>query len=233
MRHVVRVLAALLRLRPNLRIAEVGEIRVVELDVAAPGAVERRDLLPIDPREVFEELVEVGIRRDVDPLPTAPEMHHRRGRDGDLWRLRRDGLQELEVSRLNVLYVAKLACHGDAWGCEVDRAGLGPEFRGDAARDGNTGELLEKVHVKKRTPELAVGDALQPDGFLFLHHIANRFVFDGTQLFFGDFAALKTSARVFHSLWTEQTADLVGAERRIQPWHGGTSLGRLHLTFFR
>jgi len=41
MRQLVGVVAPLLCLRPLLRVAEVGEVRVVELNVPAPGGVER------------------------------------------------------------------------------------------------------------------------------------------------------------------------------------------------
>ena len=78
------VVAAVDRALAHAGIAEVGEVGVVELDVAAPGRVEQRDLVAVHLGEVVEEAVEVGVRLDVDPGPAAAEVGHRGRRDGDL-----------------------------------------------------------------------------------------------------------------------------------------------------
>ena len=57
------------------RVAQVGEVRVVELDVAAPGLVQGGDLGLVAGGQVGEELLHVGIGVDVDGGPSTPEVH--------------------------------------------------------------------------------------------------------------------------------------------------------------
>ncbi len=77
-RELVRVVATLDGALPHHRIAQVGEVRVVELDVPATGRVEGVDLGAVHRRQVGEEHLQVGVGVDVDPRPTAAEVHHRR-----------------------------------------------------------------------------------------------------------------------------------------------------------
>ena len=65
-RQRVHVLPAARGGRAHVGVAQVGEVRVVELDVAAAGFVERVDLLPVDGGEVGEEDVQVGVGVDVN-----------------------------------------------------------------------------------------------------------------------------------------------------------------------
>jgi hypothetical protein len=76
---------------------------------------------------------------------------------------------------------------------------------------------LEKVEVKERPAEFAVGNALQPDRFLFLDDFPDGVVFDRAQLVFRNFVSLKARACILETLGPEQAADVVGAERRVQP----------------
>ncbi len=85
-RQFVGIVAPLDGALAHDRVAQVGEIRVVELDVAATGRVQGGDLGAIDLGEVVEELVHVGVRLDVDPGSAAAEVHHRRRGDGHLGR---------------------------------------------------------------------------------------------------------------------------------------------------
>ena len=88
-RQRVGIVAALDGAGAHHRIAQVGEVGVVELDVAAAGGVEGVDLGAVARGEIGEELVEVGVGVDVDRRPPAAEVDHRRRRDRHLRRLRR------------------------------------------------------------------------------------------------------------------------------------------------
>ena len=219
MRQLVGIVTALRGLRAHLRIAQVREVRVVELDVPAARRVERGELVAIHLREVFEEFIQIRIRGDVDSLPSAAEVHHRRRRDGDLRRPGHDRPKKIEVGGLNVLDVPQLARDGHPRRCEVDLAGPRAELRRDAAGHGDALQPLQEVDVKERAAELAVGDALQPDRFLFPNHITDGFVFDPAELLLRDFTALASRARVFQMLGPEQTADVLGAKGRVQQGH--------------
>ena len=63
------IVAAVDRALAHAGIAEVGEVGVVELDVAATGRVEGGDLVAVHLGEVVEEAVEVGVRLDADARP--------------------------------------------------------------------------------------------------------------------------------------------------------------------
>ena len=60
------------------RVAEVGEVGVVELHVATAGRVEGVELGAVARGEIGEELLEVGIGIEVDRRPAAAEVDHRR-----------------------------------------------------------------------------------------------------------------------------------------------------------
>ena len=82
-----------------------------------------------------------------------PEVTHRRRRNGDLRRLRGFRPQESEVFGLNVLNVPKLAGDCQARRRKVDLTVLRAELRGNAARDGDALEALQKVDVKEGSAE--------------------------------------------------------------------------------
>ena len=65
---------------------------------------------------------------------------------------------------------------------EVHLAAGAAKARRDAAARFDAFELLQKVDVEIGAPELAVGDALQPEILLEAHDVADRGVFDGAQL---------------------------------------------------
>ena len=70
-RQGVGIVAALDGTGAHDRIAEVGQVGVVELHVAAAGGVEGGELGPVARRQIGEEHVEVGVGIDVDGRPAA------------------------------------------------------------------------------------------------------------------------------------------------------------------
>lgn len=79
-----QVLATVSGLLAHGGVGEVGEVSVVELEVAASGLVERVDLGAVAGSEVGKELVQVGVDFGRDGRATTAEVAHRRGRDRDL-----------------------------------------------------------------------------------------------------------------------------------------------------
>src|SRR6266850_478111 len=72
------------------------------------------------------------------------------------------------------------------WRREVDVAALPLELGLDRAADGDAFEPLEKVDVKEGPPVLAVGDAVQADRLLLVHHVADGSVLHLAQLVLRD-----------------------------------------------
>ena len=162
-------------------VAQVGEVGVVELEVAAAGVVEGGDLGPVARREVGEEHLEVGVGVDVDGRPPAAEVDHRRRRDRHLRRLRRDRREVPEVGDLDVADVAQRADDGQLRRRHVDGR-CGVRAGGDVAGDGDAVELLEEVEVEPGPAELAVGDAAHAERLDLAHGGGDGLVLDGAQL---------------------------------------------------
>ena len=197
-RQLVGVVAPIDRALPHHRVAQVGEVGVVELDVPAPGGVERGDLVAVAPRQIGEEVVEIGVRLDVDAGTAAPEVHHRGRRDRDLRRRRRHRGEVLEVGDLDVADVPQRADDGQLRRRHVHGLG-GVRARGDAAADGDAVELLEEVEVEPCPAELAVGHRSHPDRLQLPHGVGDRLVLDGAQLVGADRSPAARSAR---AAWT-------------------------------
>src|SRR5204863_4232285 len=70
--------------------------------------------------------------------------------------------------------------------------------------------------VEVRAAEFAVGDAVKTQVLLELHDFADRVIFDVAQRGGRDRAALVSIARVEQALRTQETADVIGAERRLR-----------------
>src|SRR5262249_23093779 len=77
---------------------------------------------------------------------------------------------------------------------------------------GDAAQLVEKIHMPRVAPELAVGDGLKPDVFLHADDFADRGVLCLAQLACGDLAATVSSTRIHECLWAQQTADVLCAE---------------------
>ena len=76
-------------------------------------------------------------------------------------------------------------------------------------------ELLEKVDVKVRASEFAVGDPVEPDLFLHADDVGDRRVFDGAECRLADLSSLAALSRGEQLRRPQEAADVVGAERRL------------------
>src|SRR5690348_10658704 len=73
--------------------------------------------------------------------------------------------------------------------------------------------------------ELAVGRAFKAEPFLELHHLADRFILDGLELIRRDGVLLPLVARIEQLLRTQETANVIGTERRCGTrGHGSSSV---------
>ena len=92
-----RILADIGDLAAQLRIAQIGEIDLVDLQIAAAGGGEVADFRAIDVRQIVVEFIHLRIGLGIDRLAAAAEMHDGRRRNGDLRLGLGDGFQELEI----------------------------------------------------------------------------------------------------------------------------------------
>src|SRR5260370_33238706 len=79
------------------RIAQIGEIDLVDLQIAAAGRGEIADFLPVDMGKIIVEGVDVGIGLGIDRAASAPEMHHGWRRERGLRRRPRAGCEKVET----------------------------------------------------------------------------------------------------------------------------------------
>ena len=108
--------------------------------------------------------------------------------------------------------MADLPGHAEHRGREVDVAFLAVKMRGQPAPRFHAFELLEEVDVEVGAPELAVGDALQPDVFLQPHNVRDGAVLDGAQFRLVDLALLEPFARSEQLGRPKEASDVVGAK---------------------
>ena len=92
--------------------------------------------------------------------------------------------------------------------------------RRDCTADLDAGELFEEVEVEPRASELAIGDAAHADRLDLSHGVGDCLVLDGALVVGGDRAGSELLASIEHGLRAQQTADVVGSERRVDRTHG-------------
>ena len=168
---------------PLVRVVEVREARVVELEVRAAEVAETAHLLAIRLRQPGPKRVQVGIHVGIDRSPPAAVVDHARRRDRQLRHRGRDlALEKVEVVAEDRLRHTELAVDVQRGGRELDIAVGVVELDRDVAgflRD--SVELVDEVHVPGRAAELAVGRGLQPRLLLHAHDLADRLVLDRPQ----------------------------------------------------
>ena len=178
--QLVGVLAAGARLRQLLLGAQVGPHRVVELQIAAAGVVERLDGLAVELGEVVEVGVHVRVGLLADGLAAAAEVHHRRRGDGHLRHELGVGGQELEVREHGMVGgEVQLAGHLQALGLGLDAVELDAVVEHDALA---AGQVPEEIEVPPGAAELAVGGELQAHLLLLLEDLPDLLVLDLLQL---------------------------------------------------
>src|SRR3954468_19739761 len=183
---VVAVLAARLA---DLRIAEIREGDVVELQVRATRLGELGNGRSIGARGVGPELVHVVVG---DAVASGAQVEHRRRWNGELRGAAGEAFEEAEVVHHDRLRITQLPRH------RRDRRLLlrAAELRARVLAQRDAFELRKKVEVPPLPAEFAVSDALQADGFLPGDDLANGVGGDASR--------------------AQQAADMVGTEGWIQ-----------------
>ena len=203
--------------RALLGVVEVGEAGVVELEVGAAELPETADLLGVRRGEVRPERLELGVDRLVDRRPAAAVVDHVRRGDGQLRHLvaGRHSRQELEGVPEDRVPEPDPVVDAQRRGLEVEVTALVVEVhrqllvgRVDAL------ELVDEVHVPRRTTELAVGRGAHARFALEGHHVADRRVLGRPQPCVVEIAGPVPGPRVEQRRRSQQAADVVGTERR-------------------
>lgn len=213
------VLVAVFGLLAHVRVAEVGEVGVVELDEAAAGVVEAGEFLLVHAGEVLEELVEVGVGFDGDGGAAAAEVDHGGGGDAhfggcaaamflDLL------LEELEVFDLDGLGVAELAGH-----CKDGRRETVWADETCLALDLNARQVLEEVQVEVCAAELAICDGTDAVLDLLLCDIGDCGVLNLAQFVEVRLLVRDGLAGVQDGLGTQERPDVVGAVDTVWKRH--------------
>ena len=213
--ELVGIVAADGHLGPEVRVAQVGEAHVVELQVAAAGGVQLGDLGAIGVDEIGPVLVEIRVRLRVDDRPAAHEAGHARPGDRDLRRAVGDRVEVGEGIDEDRPLVAHLADD------RRDRRALalaGEVGRPLALRQPDPGEPTEEVEVPPVAAELAVGDRVQPDRLFTGGELGDALVLDGLELVGRQLAVLARLARRQQPSRAEQAPDVVGATGELS--HG-------------
>ncbi len=78
------MLAACLQAGDLLGIAQIRDVHLIELQIAATGGAERRNGLVVRLAQIGEKAIQIRIGLRIDRPPAAAEMHHRGRRDGHL-----------------------------------------------------------------------------------------------------------------------------------------------------
>ena len=149
------------------------------------------------------KLFEIRIGILADRPAAAAKVQHRRRRDRDLRRARRDRFQKLEIGALNRFRVPHFAGDVHDGRLEIDFAFRAVELDVNAALRLDALELRQEIDVKVGAPEFAVGDAAQSQIFLEFDDAADRFILHGAEL-----------GRIEQEFGAQEAADMVGAKGR-------------------
>ena len=165
----------------QLRIAQIGQVDLVELQIAAAGVGEGAHHLAVGLAEIAVEVLHVGIDRGRHRVAAVAEMHRRRRRDRHLRRLPGVRLQELEMlDHRMAVEVAELPRHADE-----------DLLRLHAALERDLALALIGLDARQRRDEiglpglaavLAVGDRFEPDRLLLLDQGLDLAVLDRFEL---------------------------------------------------
>jgi hypothetical protein len=215
--HVVGVLAAGGDLGPLGRVVEVGQGRVVELQVGAALIGEPGHLVGVGCGQVGPEPLDVGIDLRVDRGGAAAVVDHVRRGDGQLGGHPR-GCHRLQVAEIlteDRFVHPQLAAHVQGGRSPLDVACRVVELHRQMARRlADPADLIDEVHVPGGAAELPVGHRPQPHVPLHRHHIGDRRVLHLAQPCAIDLPRREVVPGRQQAGRAQQTTHMVGTERR-------------------
>ena len=214
LRQLVRVFAEIAGLLAQRRVAQIGEIDLVDLDEAAAGRREVADFLAVDARDVGVEVADVRVGALVHRLAAAAKMQRARRRERDLGGRVRDRLQEREIIDEDAMRVAKLALHLQGRRGMFAHALLVVKLdRNLGLHQCHVGELKQEVALPAAAVVFAVGDDLEPEVFLQADDVADRGLLDTLELGVCEFLFGRCLARFDQVVGPNQAADVVRARK--------------------
>src|SRR5262249_8154745 len=154
-------------------VAEICQVRVVELNVSAACRSEPLELFAIASSDVVVEGLEIGIGLTADGSTATAKVEHGWRRDCYLWHALCDRLEKLKICELDRVRMLELRADVHHRRREVHVAASTTEARLDAAARLDAFQLLEKIDVKVGAPELPIGDALQTEVLLETDDVAD------------------------------------------------------------
>ena len=207
-----RVAAPLPEDAAQLRIAEIGKIRVVELKVRAACRGKLAQLLAVDLGDVGMELGEVRIGLAADRIAAAAQQHRRRG-NGLFCDSPGVRFQKQKILDLDRASMPQLAGHLEGARPELTRGGR------QAAARVRAFELLDEITVEGRTPVFAVGNRVQAYRLLHRDGFLDVPVLQGPEFVSPELTGKHLLVRGPKLRRAQQAADVVGAKRRAAQVH--------------
>ena len=212
------LIAPVLQLCQLFGVAEIGDVRLVQLQVAATGRGEVLDRRGIGGAEVGEEAGHVRIGMGIHRPPPATEMQHG-GRGDGLLRHGRAGMRrdEAEILDEGMRQVADRAIHLQPIGlglAALELDALVALIHLDAAKPGEEVEMPEGAAI------LAIGNRLQAIGLLLSDRFDDGGILGGAETGGIQRARSMRGAGLPQRHRAQQAADHVGAERRLALGHG-------------
>ena len=173
-----RVVAARRQHLALLRIAQIGEGDVVELEVAAAGVVEGADGLRVGRSQVGVIRVHVGVEAGIDHAATRPVVQHAGTRDRHLGDPVGVPSQEPEVLDHRVAGEADAARDPEPLGLQLHALKLNALVEPHAR---HAVEMLEEVVMPEGAAELAVRHGFQASLLLTTYERHDLGIFDGPE----------------------------------------------------
>jgi hypothetical protein len=225
----------------DVRVAEFRECRLVDLDIAAAGRGQRRELVAEAVHDVAPERIDILVRTRRHCGVAAAEMQRARPRNRDLGQGISAGhrLEHEEVVHVNGAApcdpaadprdrlraaAAHIGCCRCALIFKVPISGkpeIGVLVHGVGCRQGVNGDVAEppaepavEITMVGGAAEFSVGDDREAGGRLQPHRIGYRLGLDGGQGVRPDLARAEAAARRDQALGPQQAADVLGPERR-------------------
>ena len=218
--QLIGIIAARRHLRPQRRIAQIGQIDLVELQIAAAGIRERTHHFGVALPEVAVEILHRRIDRFRHRVAPVAEVQRRGRRDGHL---RGDlGVRGYELEMLD----HRMTPEGAELVLEPQQDG--PRLRpleqhlALAVIGLDAVEPEQEIGLPGGAAELAIGDGFEPDRLLLGDHRGDLAVLDGGELRGADLAALMPGARLLEGRRPQQAAHMIGAKRGLGSLHGKT-----------
>ena len=192
------VLAAAGHLRAQAWVAEIGEVHLVELQIAAARVGESPHGQSIGLAKIAIEVAHVGIDRFRHRLAAIAKMQRRWRGDCHFRQNPRMSFRESKMLEHRMTgKCAELAAHSQHHGLRIDALELDLAL---AQVSLHPEERSEKIVVPERAPEFTVGDGPKSNVFLFADYRRDLAILDRPEFIGGDFVSFPSGTSFFQRL---------------------------------